>query len=796
LEVLTSVADNETRLEFYLGMPGHVEDLHFELISPDSASDGEEPEGFVLRWKTRGGLDTGTELDLIDFDSETKATLSFMMSLGGDASMQEFKTVKLLVTYASDLEVALKEITGGTIHRLPWEHYSDIAINESGQRAHVHEQSGGLIRYPAKNSFASIAEARLMLSVGIMLEYRQAPLKLPRHQWPGAEKSEIYLWQQFRALNRLFNATKVNRDLWWPLVLNQRADLLPVRLPTSALGLDAENVKSKMLQVHQSLNWSEEQLAALSENQLFKGTVQILEGPPGSGKSQVLAGKALFFALVGFSVLVCAPTAPVAKAFAACLKKLCISASVQDQVQQLEVIELFPLELIYEDMKATEQARDLSKTNILVTTPNFVSSKACCADFGANARGIIVIHEDSCLIPDTELFATVFSLEHHEKVQGVILSTDIREWPMDLATLTDPIRQIKREGEKMRSLYSLFFLHFYDKSEEKHYNPKGIKTSGKLSSRYGLNEFADQLGLALVTRLLRQNFPSTRLEDQHRLHPSLVAFPSRRAYGCQSICRERVSEESSSVARFHAVIKDWLGPNAPNAPSLLFVNADNPEIYIPSVCVKARGQSESKSNTRNVEVVMELLQKNYKNNGAPAEDIKVVTPYADQLRCYGREYEAEMQKLGLDSHPFPEVRTVDSMRGHQACIIIYDLVVTCGDSSHGIGICAEEFRANIASTRATDIFIIVGSSKLLTIFPRFWAELMMFKQAREPMPYIVSYIQALDEEGLACTAPTLGKGMRGYIPPRQCWKPKSENFEGAWERDAHSTAHYDPGRGQ
>jgi AAA domain len=664
--------------------------------------------------------------------------------------------------------------------------------------AHAHAKSGGLIRYPAKNTFACIPEARIMLTFGIMLEYRQAPLKPPRHQWPGAKKSEVYLGQQLRALRQFFkiDATKVIQDLWWPLILNRRANLLSVRLPTPALWLDGNMFKSKMLQVHQSLNWSKEQLTALSENQQFKGAVQVLEGPPGSGKTQLLAGNALFFALVGSSVLVCAPTAPVAKAFAACLKKLGVSAVAQDEMKQLKITELFALEPIYEDMKATGKVPDLSQTDILITTLNFVSSKACCAAFGAKARGIVVIHEDSCLIPDPELLATVFSLGHHEKVQGVILSTDTREWPMDLATLTDPIRQIKRVGENARSLYSLFFLRFCDDREGKPHNPEAIKRSGKLSFLYGQNEFADQLGLALVTRILRQNFPSTRLEGQHRLHPSLVAFPSRRAYGCQSFCRDRILEERSSVARFQSVIKDWLGPKVPHELTRLFVDAGNPAMLIFSECIKARGQSESKSNTRNIEVVMDLLLRNYRSNGALAEDIKVVAPYADQLRCYEREHGRETARLRLESHPFPEVRTVDSMRGHQACIIIYDLVVTCGDGSHGLGICAEEFRANIAATRATDMFIIVGSSKILTEFPLFWAELMKFKQTNEPLPYIVSYIKDLDEGGLTVTAPTPNGRMQEYIPPRQWWKQRSDDFEGAWERDAHSTAHCDPGRGQ
>jgi hypothetical protein len=136
------------------------------------------------------------------------------------------------------------------------------------------------------------------------------------------------------------------------------------------------------------------------------------------------------------------------------------------------------------------------------------------------------------------------------------------------------------------------------------------------------------------------------------------------------------------------------------------------------------------------------------------------------------------------------------MRGHQAPIIIYDLVVTCGDASHGVGIVAEEFRANIAATRATDVLIIVGSSQILTSFPGFWTELMRFKNTSEPLPYIVSYIKALDGEGLHFTAPTRNGRLAAYLQPKHCWKRNDGDFEGAWERDAHFTAHYDPGRGQ
>ncbi len=193
---------------------------------------------------------------------------------------------------------------------------------------------------------------------------------------------------------------------------------------------------------------------------------------------------------------------------------------------------------------------------MLITTPNFISSLASCADFGAEAPGSVVFREDSYLLPDPELFGTMFALDHHEKVQGLILSTDTREWPMDRATLTDPVRQIKRRGEKRKRDPLLSLRSSFLESEDKRYDPDCIKKSGNHSFLYGRNAFADQLGQALVTRSLRRNFPSTRLEEQYRLAESLMAFPSRRAYGCNSFFHERALVEASSMRKFRSIIRN------------------------------------------------------------------------------------------------------------------------------------------------------------------------------------------------------------------------------------------------
>jgi AAA domain len=226
------------------------------------------------------------------------------------------------VAYTADLEAALKDLTEGTSIRFPWAHYCDAAArSDSNQeihgRSYVHQKSGGLVRYPAKNSFSSVTEARVMLYIGISIEYRQAPLNSPRHQWPGTEKNELYLNQQTQAPKRLFetNVQQSTKDRWWPVGFNQRPDRLPIMFPAVSLGVDADRVKSEMAHVLDSFPWSQEQQAALVGSQKFHGPVQVLQGPPGSGKTQLLAGKSLFFALTGFSVLVCGPTPAVAKAF-------------------------------------------------------------------------------------------------------------------------------------------------------------------------------------------------------------------------------------------------------------------------------------------------------------------------------------------------------------------------------------------------------------------------------------------------------------------------------------------------
>lgn len=801
---------HETRLEFYTGMPGHITNFRVRKSFTCVRRDGLDLDCLELDWETKGGIGTGIGVSLDNFDTETRQTLKHMRDLSNEYRGTS-RFVRVTVISSGGLLDALNAIISGEHKHYPWAHYCNENMSPKcelatmARREVVRQASGGLIRYPSKNSFASVTEAHIIIANGIVLEYRQAPFKRPRHDWPGTEKNETWLNQQLYALGRIFGGdiSEVVRDRWVPLILNQRPD----RIPGTHLIRDTEVVEGsggdQMSRVQSGFTWSKEQLAVLEAYKQFDAPVKILRGPPGSGKSQVLAGIALSYALNGFSVLVCAPTAATAGAFASCLKKVNFSSAKNGDTPQLIVIELFSFQPIYEDLRTNGPSSNFAEADILITTPNFVCSPDIRTQFGAGRHGVLVVHDHNYALTESELLATIFCLDHYSKVRGVIMSTDIREWPLDIASATDPIRQIKRADEDIKNAEYDFFHRFYSNLEATDAgghkrNRKRLEDKPNTESfLYGLNEFADQTSLSLVSRLLRQNYRSQTLQNQYRMTNTLATYPSKRAYQSNESLLTKTVGMQPSITNFNKLLHTWLGLKGLDATPAIFISTSNRTG--PKRCIKSRGKTESKHNMRNIEVVLDLLLRNRESNTVSPDAVKVITPYADQVRAYEEEYARLMEQRNCGREDFPEVTTVDSIRGQQSSIIIYDLVVTCGDASHGIGIVADEYRANLAATRATDMLIIVGSEDILTIFPEYWKGLMKLnKTPKRPLPYIVQYCEELNCQGLMVTGPTADLRKPQYNPPRHVWTKRGddEDFHPSWERGDHTRADFDPGRGQ
>jgi superfamily I DNA and/or RNA helicase len=262
--------------------------------------------------------------------------------------------------------------------------------------------------------------------------------------------------------------------------------------------------------------------------------------------------------------------------------------------------------------------------------------------------------------------------------------------------------------------------------------------------------------LALVSRLLRQGFPSVMLNNQHRMREALIEIPNKFVYKTNPLQYVLGPLGQADTERFHDLLRKWLGvrlgaKTEGKDMSVVFLEASHGK----SVCIKERNTTNSKRNHRNVDVVYDLIVRNHRAKAMNVNDIKIVTQYKDQARLYGLEYDNRAKESGIQGRCLPQVVTLDTLRGHEAKVIIYDLVVTCGDKEHGLGIVNNELRACIAATRASDTLIIVGSRELVTTFPDFWSWMNRRTGASDnPLPLIVRYAKALRNAGLSFEPPT------------------------------------------
>lgn len=206
--------------------------------------------------------------------------------------------------------------------------------------------------------------------------------------------------------------------------------------------------------------------------------------------------------------------------------------------------------------------------------------------------------------------------------------------------------------------------------------------------------------------------------------------------------------------------------------SVIFLEASRGQ----NVCIKERHTTNSKRYNRNVDVVYDLLVRIHRAKAIDANDVKIVTQYENQSRLYNLEYDNRARESDVTGKGLPQVVTLDTLRGHQAKVIIYDVVVTCGDKQHGLGIVNNELRACIAATRAIDTLIIVGSRELVTTFPGFWSWMNRRTGASDnPLPLIVRDVKSLGGAGLSVEPPTETRPAYAF-DLKKAWLTKDKGF--------------------
>ena len=759
-------------LEFYPGLDGQVTGFTYDVANdseiriPTGAVSEEAQHYCIAQWHTIGGVGTG--LEGTTSDADTNEVLRVMKELLWTSNTQQRK-VRLLLFTGTWTDFSLYHLLQHEAPKAPWHAYLDrhnqVQCLPFNGRRHVLVESGGLIRYPERNFFSTPNEALLILAYGMAIEYQCDPKLGLRSTWPNCSWKE-YRDIQVRALRKLFMDDSELHVRWSDAILNQSPAGLEQTTIISSSSDPHDFARSQLDTLLRAWNWADQPKKVLEAAMVMTGYMNIIQGPPGSGKSRTLAGIATLYLSCDFSVILCAQTAAGAQVLFEYLTDLLHRFNMSTPMSRIIVKPL----ALYRGSSAyfgvtQRNPRWYREQRAIVTTANFACCKGLREHFGESTRGILVIHDDSHLALESEILSSVFSLRHSSRVLGLVMAADVLEWPLEVATQIDPHRPMPTRAavEKSRSSRSkknFDYLH---------------------SQFYGLNEFADQTGLPLVTRLVRQGFPCNQLRKQYRMKEILMAFPKGRIYRAllESLCD--ISTNGVEEC-FFEVVRNWLkvrfgdagaqeeGPResgtAEEATDRYGSNVDGTDLDLIFANVtdgyleKVPDEKASKWNAENVDVVVDLLLRNREANAVRPDDVVVLTPYRAQVELYEDVIRERTKDRAIERDSLPCIVTFDSFRGREANIIILDLVVTTERGSHQFGIVGHEYRALLATTRAKKMLIIVGSMGMLEgSFVRSWAERMTelsrdkkgnshFIFDKAEVPYVVAYAEYLLQQKL------------------------------------------------
>lgn len=220
------------------------------------------------------------------------------------------------------------------------------------------------------------------------------------------------------------------------------------------------------------------------------------------------------------------------------------------------------------------------------------------------------------------------------------------------------------------------------------------------------------LSRSLFERLIEsgQNIPSTMLNVQFRMHPSLAEFPNKTFY-------DGVLENGKGTEQIAPVESSyWPTRTAAqkegkdDAQRLCFIDHKGRES-------KAEN-STSLSNTSEarivVDLVIDLLRRNPELAG---DDIGIVTPYASQQILLEKMLHNEGSKarksaassLATRSSELGhiDIHTVDGFEGREKKVILFSTVRT--NAQGYVGFLADGRRLNVALTRAQSALFIIGN---------------------------------------------------------------------------------------
>lgn len=221
------------------------------------------------------------------------------------------------------------------------------------------------------------------------------------------------------------------------------------------------------------------------------------------------------------------------------------------------------------------------------------------------------------------------------------------------------------------------------------------------------------LGLSLFERLLRDHGEGPEVKqllcEQHRMHQTIMAFPSAEMYGGALRAHPQAAERSLS---------ELLTDPTLDAPPLLFIDTAGKgweEELAPG--------TESYQNPGEAELLLTRLQALLAAGLSP-RDVAVIAPYSAQVALL-RDHAAA--RLGTAVYADLEIDSVDAFQGREKEAVLLSL--TRSNSTGQLGFLTDLRRINVAITRARRHLLIIGDSATLGAHP-FYERLLTYAQAQ------------------------------------------------------------------
>ncbi len=127
----------------------------------------------------------------------------------------------------------------------------------------------------------------------------------------------------------------------------------------------------------------------------------------------------------------------------------------------------------------------------MIALPYAMCSEALLSYFGRDTERFIVIHDDCHQLTETEIWGTVLSLSHRDKCEGIIMATDVKEWPLGIATLA-PLEQkcTLKVHRHYQEGFSWMYSTWYKCRDENRPKPGPFRTKGTCQLKWhgGTNE--------------------------------------------------------------------------------------------------------------------------------------------------------------------------------------------------------------------------------------------------------------------------------------------------------------------